>query len=169
MPEPLVNTFDKEKLQLIAKSKLNEDQDRLEDDLNHIREWIKKQPHLAGKIPTDEKLLTYFLRGCKFSLERTKEKLDFFYSIKANVPEWFDNWDVEEERVKGMVKQGLYVKLKGYDKEGRFVFLNRSGKLDPDTQKVEDQFRLGFLMLVIPFADYPPKKISSNIQITIQG
>ena len=83
----------------------------------------------------------YFLRGCKFSLERTKEKLDFFYSIKANCPEWFDNWDIDEDRVQGMVKQGLFIRLKGYDKEGRYVFMNRSGKLNPDTQSVADQFR----------------------------
>ena len=94
----------------------------------------------------DDKLLLYFLRGCKFSLERTKEKLDFFYSIKANCPEWFDNWNVDDDRVLGMVRQGLFIRLKGYDKEGRYVFVNRNGELNPDTQSVADQFRLFFIM-----------------------
>ena len=31
-------------------------------------------------------------RGCKFSLERTKEKLDNFHAIKTSMPEWFDKW-----------------------------------------------------------------------------
>ena len=94
----------------------------------------------------DEKVLLYFLRGCKFSLERTKEKLDFFYSIKANCPEWFDNWNVHEDRVAGMVKQGLFIRLKGYDKEGRYVFVVKNGNLDPDTQSLSDSFRLFFIM-----------------------
>jgi len=146
MPEPLVGTLPQEKLNTIAKEKLNEDPDRLENDLKAIKDWIKKQPHLDGHIPTDDKLLLYFLRGCKFSLERTKEKLDFFYSIKANCPEWFDNWNVDDDRVLGMVRQGLFIRLKGYDKEGRYVFVNRNGELNPETQSVADQFRLFFIM-----------------------
>jgi len=143
----MVGTLPKEKLELIAKEKLNEDPSRLHSDLDAIKQWIKKQPHLDGHVPLDDKLLLYFLRGCKFSLERTKEKLDFFYSIKANCPEWFDNWDVEDEdRVRGMVKQGLFIRLKGYDKEGRYVFINRSGELNPETQSLSDQFRLFFIM-----------------------
>ena len=31
-----------------------------------------------------------FLRGCKFSLERSKEKLDNFHLVKGALPEWFD-------------------------------------------------------------------------------
>lgn len=86
------------------------------------------------------------MRGCKYSLQRTKEKIDFFYSIKANCPEWFDNWDVTEDRVRGMVKQGLFVRFKGFDKEGRYVFMNKSGALDPATQSLADQFRIFFIM-----------------------
>jgi hypothetical protein len=42
---------------------------------------------------SDDKFLLYFLRGCKFSIERTKEKLDFFNSVRAALPDWFGNWD----------------------------------------------------------------------------
>ena len=35
-------------------------------------------------------ILKQFLRGCKFSLERSKEKLDNFHLVKGALPEWFD-------------------------------------------------------------------------------
>ena len=34
-----------------------------------------------------------FLRGCKFSLERTKEKLDFHHAVRGGLPSWFADWD----------------------------------------------------------------------------
>ena len=52
MPELLVGTLPKAKLDVIAKQKLNEDSERLESDLQAIKDWIKKQPHLDGYIPT---------------------------------------------------------------------------------------------------------------------
>ena len=41
----------------------------------------------------DSQWLITFLRGCKFSLERTKEKLDMFYTLRTAVPEFFNNRD----------------------------------------------------------------------------
>ena len=43
----------------------------------------------------DDAHLLKFLRGCKFSLERSKEKLDLYNACRSNVPQWFGNWDVE--------------------------------------------------------------------------
>ena len=54
MPESLVGTLPKEKLDLIAKEKLNEDPARLHSDLDAIKQWIKKQPHLDGHVPIGE-------------------------------------------------------------------------------------------------------------------
>ena len=88
-------------------------------------------------------ILKQFLRGCKFSLERSKEKLDNFHLVKGALPEWFDRlqklyfevkdnnviclaiakmyphrakrWDPSEPGVAELLKQGVYLPLPGYD------------------------------------------------------
>lgn len=38
---------------------------------------------------TDDQWLAAFLRGCKFSLERAKEKLDFHYTVRNTAKDLF--------------------------------------------------------------------------------
>ena len=87
-------------------------------------------------------ILKQFLRGCKFSLERSKEKLDNFHLVKGALPEWFDRsgkrpdlchkgclskmhphlakrWDPSEPGVAELLKQGVYLPLPGYDDQVR--------------------------------------------------
>lgn len=45
------------------------------------------------KLPDDARLRT-FLRGCKFSLEKVKKKLDMYYTMRNAIPEFFANRDV---------------------------------------------------------------------------
>ncbi|KPI93911.1 Alpha-tocopherol transfer protein-like [Papilio xuthus] len=69
-----------------ARNELNEtDDNKMADSLQHLKEWLAKQPHLKAR--TDDQWLAAFLRGCKFSLERTKQKLDLFYTLKTTAPE----------------------------------------------------------------------------------
>ncbi|KAI8427674.1 hypothetical protein MSG28_002138 [Choristoneura fumiferana] len=37
----------------------------------------------------NDQWLTTFLRGCKFSLERAKEKIDLYYSVRTTAPDMF--------------------------------------------------------------------------------
>lgn len=71
-----------------AKEELKEVTDRIPDDVNALRLWINKQPHLNPNI--DDQLLVTFLRGCKYSLERTKEKIDTYFTMKTTIPEMSD-------------------------------------------------------------------------------
>ena len=47
-----------------------------------------------------------YLRGCKFSLERTKEKIDMYNTCRAACPEWFGNMDPEDPVVQELLKKG---------------------------------------------------------------
>lgn len=50
--------------------------------------------------------LLAFLRGSKFSLERSKEKLDMYYTMRTIVPEIFANRDPLEPKIQEILKLG---------------------------------------------------------------
>ena len=62
-----------------------------EDDLQHLRDWLKKQPHLP-RISDSE--LVIFLHSNYYRLEPTKNTIDAFYTARTHVPEFFSNRDV---------------------------------------------------------------------------
>jgi len=140
------NKWSDEDLMEAAKKDLGEDPVRVAQDLEIIKTWIKKSPHLHS-IKQDDEFLKMFLRGCKFSLEKTKEKLDFFFTVRGNLPTWFDNWDPRLPEIKNIIKAGIYIPLPGYDKHGRKVIVMRGGLSDPNTMKKEDEFKASGMLM----------------------
>ncbi|XP_024217303.1 alpha-tocopherol transfer protein-like [Halyomorpha halys] len=59
----------------------------LQDDIQKIKDWLKKQPHLPHDI--DDELLTCFVHGTK-SLEIAKKKLDSYFTIRGLRPKLFE-------------------------------------------------------------------------------
>lgn len=62
-----------------------------ETDLESLREWCKKQPHLP-KIPDIDLIL--FLHSNYYSIEPTKKTIDNYYTMRTHVPELFTNRDI---------------------------------------------------------------------------
>ncbi|KOB73495.1 Uncharacterized protein OBRU01_10660 [Operophtera brumata] len=99
-----------------AEKEVNEHPKRLAEDLCSFKEWLRKQPHLHLVQPTDQWLLA-FLRGGKFSLERSKEKLDMYYTMKGIVPEFFANRDPMDPKIQEILKLGIFLPLRKCAKE----------------------------------------------------
>jgi hypothetical protein len=91
-------------LQERAKKELNEVPERLESDIAAIREWLKKQPHILAN--PDDQMIVAFLRGCKFSLERTKEKIDLYYTMRTALPEFFKGRDIKNSITREILELG---------------------------------------------------------------
>ncbi|KAK8375026.1 hypothetical protein O3P69_017775 [Scylla paramamosain] len=112
-----------------AKDEINEVPERRAADIEHIRDWLKHQPHINARM--DDWTILRFLRGCKFSLERTKEKLDMFYTCKTLCPEWYKNRDPQDKKMRAILELGVVLPLQGYDPMGRKVLFCRWGIFDP--------------------------------------
>lgn len=87
-----------------AREELNEDDSRLQDDIEALRSWMLKQPHLKGR--TESSFLVGFLRGSKFSLEKAKKKIDFYYTMRDLVPEIFRNRSAVDARTHEILRLG---------------------------------------------------------------
>ncbi|KAK8375019.1 hypothetical protein O3P69_017775 [Scylla paramamosain] len=123
-----------------AKDEINEVPERRAADIEHIRDWLKHQPHINARM--DDWTILRFLRGCKFSLERTKEKLDMFYTCKTLCPEWYKNRDPQDKKMRAILELGVLLPLPGYDYLGRKVLLERWALHDPATTTVDMMFRV---------------------------
>lgn len=101
-----------EELRKKAITELFEVPDRIQDDLKALKDWISKQPHL--KVRLDDQFLIAFIRGCKYSLERAKEKIDTFYSVRTNCPEFYKNRDPLNPTIADIISDGAFVPLPNF-------------------------------------------------------
>lgn len=91
-------------LQLVAQQELGESQQKMEESLAVFKEWISKVPHLRAR--TDDQFLVIFLRGCKYSLEKAKQKLDMFYTLRSHIPELMLDRDPLDQKLRAIIKLG---------------------------------------------------------------
>ena len=129
----------------VAKEQLEEDDERRAQNVHIIREWLKKQPHLRS-CPTDSQYLLKYLRGCKYSLEKTKYKMDLTLTLRSILPEFFSGWDPLKPEVQKALSCGPSLPLPGYDHLGRKVVIIRLACYDPSAIKIELIQRVSFMV-----------------------
>ncbi|CAG9567044.1 unnamed protein product [Danaus chrysippus] len=121
-----------------AKEELNEDPKNIQRDLQHIKDWLSKQPHLKARL--DDQWLVAFLRGCKYSLERTKEKLDLYYSMRSLAPELF-RVKATDSAFDELISLGTYLILpKTATPDSPRIIIIRAGSYDPAKYNFIDIF-----------------------------
>ncbi|XP_046459123.1 alpha-tocopherol transfer protein-like isoform X1 [Daphnia pulex] len=146
MPEKLdyVTTLSPEMIEK-AEKELGEDEHRRAESVLALREWVKKQPHLRA-MPLDAKFLLRYLRGCKYSMEKTKTKLDLTLTLRSALPEFFSGWDPLSAENQAALSHGGTLPLPGHDHLGRKVVLIRPGVFDPAKMKIENIQRASFMV-----------------------
>ncbi|XP_073847850.1 alpha-tocopherol transfer protein-like [Musca autumnalis] len=129
-----------EDLQKVA-IELGEVPSRLDDDLAALKEWIRQQPHLRAN--TDDQFLVAFLRGCKYSMEKTKSKIDRYFTLKGKFPELFGAIDVDDPKYREILRTGTWLFLPTpLHGNGPRIGIMRDGVYPADQFRIEDVMRL---------------------------
>lgn len=129
-----------------AQKELGETDERREQAIVELRQWLCENPRINAK--SDDVSILYFLRGCKFDVERTKQKLRNFYVMKTERPEWFTNRDPLLPEIQDLVKLGVFVPLRKYQ-DNRLVVIIRAAAHNPKIHLQDDVFKTGKMMLDI--------------------
>lgn len=135
-----------------AEKELNEVPSRLAEDVQALKDWIAKQPHLRAR--TDDQFLVNFLRGSKHSLERAKEKLDLCYTMRTSMPEMFTTEDPLSPRNMELISMGNMLPLpKTATPDGPRIIMMRFSA-DPSTYTMEEMMRVqSFIQAIMMYED----------------
>ncbi|XP_060807666.1 uncharacterized protein LOC106142999 [Amyelois transitella] len=151
-----------------AREELNEDPKRLEAGIQHLKEWISKQPHLRAR--TDDQWLAAFLRGCKHSLELAKEKIDLYYSLRSTAPDLF-SLKPNDSKFMELLQSGVALVLpKVLKPTDPRVILIRASEYDPNKFVVSELLALTLVMQQILYLEDDSFLVSGVINIVdMQG
>ncbi|XP_077288517.1 alpha-tocopherol transfer protein-like [Arctopsyche grandis] len=128
----------------MIQKELNENVSTRDSDLQHIKEWMEKQPHLPNTWD-DARLMT-FLRGCKFSLEKCKRKLDMYFTMRTAIPEFFNDRDMSLPELQEIMQFVHIPPLPGLTPTGRRVVFMRGINKDFPTPNVADLFKMTLMI-----------------------
>lgn len=75
---------------ITLKEELKKNPQLKESDIQYLKEWCSKQPHLP-KISDSQ--LVLFLHSNYYRMEPTKVTIETFYTTRTHVPEFFSDRD----------------------------------------------------------------------------
>ncbi|KAK4028900.1 retinol-binding protein pinta-like isoform X1 [Daphnia magna] len=129
-----------EQLLFKAKEELGETDSIREESLNLIKEWI--QSHNIDYSHLDDQSIRWFLRGSKFDVKRTKERIDNFFQFRSKVTEWYSGRDPLSPELLDILNLGTILPLPGRDDEGRKVIIIRATIHDAYKHKQDDVLKV---------------------------
>ncbi|CAG9784536.1 unnamed protein product [Diatraea saccharalis] len=153
----------------IAKEELNENPKQISNDLGQIKEWICKQPHLKAR--TDDQWLLGLLRACKFSLEKAKNKIDLYYTLRTTAPDITLRLKPSQPEFIDFLKIGTVLILpKPKTSLIPSVILIRAGLYDPQINSVADVMCiLYYLVQILVMEDDTATVLGTKILVDYEG
>ncbi|XP_037950885.1 retinol-binding protein pinta [Teleopsis dalmanni] len=124
---------------------ISSDPEKVCIQLQHLRRWLDENPQINAR--RDAETLLFFLRNCKYDLERTKKKIKSFYQMRAERVEWFANRNPLLPELQDLLRLGVFLPVDGVDAENRKVVIIRTAAHDPKLHTQNNVFKTSKMIL----------------------
>ncbi|KAL6262978.1 hypothetical protein P5V15_005767 [Pogonomyrmex californicus] len=153
---------------IYAKTHLNETNETRKNAVAEIKHWIQENNDLRKRI--DDFNILQYLRICKFNIEETKIRIQNYYKLRSNIPEWYTNKDPFRPELQILLNLGIFFFLRKPDNEGRMVFFVRPSLFEPKISKLSDVIKIGIMMIDLGQRDYVETSLYGyNVYIDLSG
>ncbi|XP_017479761.1 PREDICTED: clavesin-2 isoform X2 [Rhagoletis zephyria] len=126
-------------LAAVAAAELNEVESRIAGDIVELRQWIEEQPYLTTR--TDDQFLVGFLRFCKYNMDDTKKRIEYYYTYKSTAGDFLKSRRIDD-KVYGICRAGIFATLpKPVGPGGPRIHFTRMGQIDTSLYTAKDIFR----------------------------
>ncbi|XP_067627425.1 alpha-tocopherol transfer protein isoform X2 [Eurosta solidaginis] len=123
----------------VARTVNNEVESRIAGDIIELRQWIEDQPYLTAR--TDDQFLVGFLRFCKYDMDATKKRIDYYFTYKTTAGDLLKNRRLDD-KVYGICRAGIFATLpKPVGPGGPRIHFTRMGHIDTSLYTAKDIFR----------------------------
>ncbi|XP_053945240.1 retinol-binding protein pinta [Anastrepha ludens] len=119
--------------------------ERVHVQVQHISQWLKENPNVNANSEYEN--LFFFLRSCKYDIERTKKKIKNFYQMRAERVEWFANRDPFLPELQELLELGVFLPVGGVDSKNRKVVIIRAAAHDPKLHSQNNVFKVSKMVL----------------------
>lgn len=92
-----------------VRKRLDLDEVRIKEAVEGLKRWLELQPHLPNA--EDDGRLERWLIRCKNNMEKTKQTIDMYYSLKTLVPELMCGRDVTQPWFDTTIKYGYFAAM----------------------------------------------------------
>lgn len=111
-----------------------------------VKQWLlEERPEL--QIPTESKLILYFLRTTKYNIDKTKNKLSTFLKNREKLTEWFKDRNPRRPEIQELLDIGVFLPLHQKDALNRQVVIIRTSAHDPQKHKQDNVFKVDKMIL----------------------
>ncbi|KAJ3648556.1 hypothetical protein Zmor_020351 [Zophobas morio] len=124
----------------------NEDIASRDRDLEATKQWLKQEPHLPDAL--DDDALLNFLRWGKFSLEKTKKRLDKYFTVRNAFSDFYTRRDITRPELQLDPQSFTWTPLPVLSPEGRRICVATSPRCDFHAEDT-----ISFAKIVVMMAD----------------
>ncbi|XP_030573479.1 retinol-binding protein pinta [Drosophila novamexicana] len=132
----LDSTFENEQELILKKEQLQ---------VQELSDWLDANPNINGCKAYEN--LHFFLRTCKFDVDRAKKKLKTFYQMRAERTEWFDDCDPMLPEIQELLALGVFLPVDGVDDQQKKVVIIRTAAHDPKRHTQNNVFKTSKMIL----------------------
>jgi len=143
---PTSRTMSRSELAKVAEYELGETSSTRLKALKELRAWIASEgSRLDCLKDAPDAFLLRFLRMQKTDAKKAATVLDNYVKFRTNSPEWFENLDIQDERISELIQSGYLFVLPQRDASGRRVIFSRAASLDASKFTAADVMRAHLL------------------------